>query len=802
MVTIQVQEKMPIMSGQSFNFKANKRISSKASFTNNIINIPNFSGDFNIKKELNDQLEDSNTSSTLLYQYIYNQILTKNNDIDYIGIFTKKISLENEIQSLQEKESISVYDIVICWNDFLNKIRDLYVSLFMINKWDRDMGNHCISKYIHTTFIKNILLNENIQINLYESMSNNLADCKSQIILMTKLIFNQYSDDTDYGVNGLEIQFWSGYINYIDNKLDTTIDKTVDYNYITSLIEKFNAYIETISILKEIDSSVKHYSKFHNFNFMKVMNMMTMTKILLSFDNFVNRISSNKILMAHVLNNNCDFIKSMYNICKMIDFFDSDQEKALEKIDLFRDYIGVNCQNLYPNCSSDTNFGIACFIDMFRAIIMRLISNYLLILSTKIKSKSGIMEIFNNYYNIMNTMNIIQDDDQLQQNLLLKDIMKILNNIENIEIIFSRYIDNCIIDIVDEYNSSMTQNTNDITFYNSAKYKQLKIRLGLVKQFNNKDIFFVAYKRMMSERLLEDRTRLLLELELVEVFSTMFTGEFIHTIFTMLNDIKISDNITKEVKNVAFHISDEKHRDLFQNNVNFRIMTGSKWDNNISHHMKEFETNYNVPDYANMYLRAYSAFYKSKFNNRNLSWLHTASKMTVTIDDKFDVIGYLPQIYMLLCFNEQECFSTNDICRKINIDRNKGKILLDSLESSSIINSTHINSDISLYYMNNEFKSDKIVDLCQHLNNVIKDNEKTIKEDKKKAVEVKVHAVDAQIVNIVKKNNVDSDQLYQTVVKQLEYLFPVKRDLFENRALKLIEKEYIQHVNNLYQYIP
>jgi cullin 1 len=306
----------------------------------------------------------------------------------------------------------------------------------------------------------------------------------------------------------------------------------------------------------------------------------------------------------------------------------------------------------------------------------------------------------------------------------------------------------------------------------------------LFKYIEDKDVFQTFYTTKLSKRLIHgvsasDES----EASMISKLKEACGFEYTNKLQRMFTDMSLSKDLTDSFKNRM----EQNHDDV---DISFSIMVlGTNfWPLNPPGH--EFVIPAEIlPTYDR-----FQKYYQMKHSGRKLTWLWNYSKnelRTNYLNQKYILMTSSFQMAVLLQYNESDTLSLSELATATAIPTELLMQVLALLVKAKIL----INEETDQYDLNPGFKSKKI---RVNLNLPIKAETKAESTDVLKTVdEDRKYVIQATIVRIMKARKTMKNQpLIQEVISQISQRFAPKIPDIKKAIDTLLEKEYIERVDN------
>lgn len=313
--------------------------------------------------------------------------------------------------------------------------------------------------------------------------------------------------------------------------------------------------------------------------------------------------------------------------------------------------------------------------------------------------------------------------------------------------------------------------------------------VGIFSYLTDKDIFSEFYRKLLSKRLLLQRSESIdSEKDMIGKLKLRCGAQYTSKLEGMINDMGQAVAHQKEFEDFL----QASGTDL---GVDFHVqtLTTGFWP---TYSMDEVK----IPPNLDRCLDSFSAYYntKSSHNNRKLRWIHKLGNLTITgqfTKRKIDVVVSTLQAAILLLFNEYKELTIEAIIKHTNLEPDNVKRQLRSMVSGKfkILKKTpetgyNIKHTLSV---NKNFthaqRKIRIPNAAARTSNKERQAAvKTVQEDRR-------HAIEASIVRIMKaRKTLEHRQLIVEVSQHLfQYFKPDPRQI-KKRIEDLISREYLE----------
>lgn len=265
----------------------------------------------------------------------------------------------------------------------------------------------------------------------------------------------------------------------------------------------------------------------------------------------------------------------------------------------------------------------------------------------------------------------------------------------------------------------------------------------LFRYLQSKDAVELAYKRLLSKRLLQNRTiSINLEKEIVKRFKNECGAQFTSRFEGMFKDFEASPDL-----NIAFKSSSQFKEALIDFNVT--VVSGGIWPH-------PDDVLVNLPVEISTAQENFASFYGIKFNGRHLSWNNNMGYCIIKANfpqGMKELQVSIPQAIVLSAFNGIDKLSVSEIMSLTNLTFDAVKKTLASLSSSrhQILNKEDPNDKISkadVFAYNSGFTS-RLVRIRLNSFTQTKVSEEKAPINPQQSDDMQ-HRIDAAIIRIIK----------------------------------------------------
>lgn len=404
-----------------------------------------------------------------------------------------------------------------------------------------------------------------------------------------------------------------------------------------------------------------------------------------------------------------------------------------------------------------------------------------------------VIKIYNYYQSLLSAVDLdiftFESQDNSSLNLIHEVIGKYLNQdaVQTCEFITLH---------LDTYAKS-TEDKRDI---NSVK-ESLEECVKIFKLISEKDLFESFHKKLMSKRLLHQRSSLKLEKWLVKQIKNEMGNFFTSKLDGMLGDINRSTTLS--------HFFKPEENTLPNCAFTSQILTMTSWPFQTANVLDE---NVILPPQMDRYKEQFEVFYNKKYNDRTLRWAHHLGFMEIGFQFKNGYHEISMPIYgaiVFLLFENHDELTTEEILNLTNMPEQELQRQLISLSlapKSRVLKKKPLSKTISpqdTFSINYGFTSPTQKVRLQTIANVSSKSESQAGQDsleKERVIEV-----NAAIVRILKSCKKSAhDKLFQEVSEALRDRFSLTQSTFKKSIANLVNKEYLQRDSedtNIYHYI-
>lgn len=379
--------------------------------------------------------------------------------------------------------------------------------------------------------------------------------------------------------------------------------------------------------------------------------------------------------------------------------------------------------------------------------------------------KTSIVDI----YNFIDAITSCCYDDRLI-NITNSIILPILTNIDILKEILS-YVDKLIVDMKDGNDSKIR---NYIT---------------LICKSDQNYIFNTFYKKFAEERMLNRKTNLNYELELLNILPSTEV-KLKQDITNMVKDMEKTDfNVSSYSRlRVTNHQSNKLKYDI--NKLNPVFLRYHTWESSMEY------TNYKIPDELRIYTYICEKVY-GKEDHKHISWWNH-DRGTAVIDLKikgnnYELYGSIIQLSILITIIKEKRITAKKLANDLNINYSLLSKLLNGLMSIKLVSRSEGNRcDPELeFWINPEFSYDhKKISLIS----LIELKDATTND-------MKLQMCKATLVsNLKKSKRLDIDDLKTDIIPKL--YFELTDNIFNMSISALIRDGFIKYDGNCLVYVP
>lgn len=360
--------------------------------------------------------------------------------------------------------------------------------------------------------------------------------------------------------------------------------------------------------------------------------------------------------------------------------------------------------------------------------------------------------------------------------------------------------------------------SNDITKNEKKQLIDIIIDdIYMCKKIGNTDVFLMLYHEYLQKRLIGRYSNPDVESKLLEILYINNNKSNIMMEYC-INDIKGSEFINREFKNIVLAFDSGKYSQQLQNIYNRDITTFNILRKNVWTLFNERERIYE-PDLIKMHLDIFKKFYTSYFNerfnkysDRSIEYNYDMSTvdMELSINDaKYNLHMNLLQASILGHINDNKCLSALELAETMNIQLKDINTEINSLLYSKIItrDSKYRNDDIEIvFFINPKFSAEHTdINLIEIMKTIkdYQDNKSNNDDDIYLNTQIKVMITD--IISNDDNKSVNHNILYDTLVLDMNEHNDMKikhmimnEIIYENIILQMICSNIITKNNDNY----
>ncbi|KYR00662.1 cullin A [Tieghemostelium lacteum] len=337
---------------------------------------------------------------------------------------------------------------------------------------------------------------------------------------------------------------------------------------------------------------------------------------------------------------------------------------------------------------------------------------------------------------------------------------------------------------------------------NNPEESEMEQLLGdvmtIFKYIEDKDVFQDFYSKMLAKRLIHGTsTSEDLEGTMIGKLKSTCGYEYTSKLQRMFTDISLSRDLLERFNS---HIEQNGNGVTLGMDFSVMVLATGSWP------LQPPNTNFSIPKELQVCEQLFQNFYQHQYSGRKLNWLHHLSKGELktkylpTSKKGYTLQCSTYQIGVLLQFNSYDTLSTEEIQESTQLIDSVLKVTLTSLTKSKILlaDPPLEEDDISKstsFSLNKQFKNKKNkifinVPVLTQVKEEIDSIHKTVEEDRKLQIQ-------AAIVRIMKtRKQLNHQNLLSEVIQQLQTRFNPKVNIIKKCIDMLIEKEYLQRVEN------
>lgn len=312
----------------------------------------------------------------------------------------------------------------------------------------------------------------------------------------------------------------------------------------------------------------------------------------------------------------------------------------------------------------------------------------------------------------------------------------------------------------------------------------------------DKDVFQTFYAKMLAKRLIHGSSASeYLESQMINKLKQNCGFEYTSKLARMFSDISVSKELLEKFDNSR---QKQKGSDI---DFNIMVLATGSWP------LQPPTTGFSIPKELASLEKRFRKFYLQEYSGRKLNWLHQLSKAEIRA--KFNPeskTSYLLQSStyqagILLQFNDQHQLSFDDLQVATQLTDPILRTTLLSLVRTNVLLAAP-NEDLGrthTFTVNTQFKNKRARVM---INIAVRDTQKKESQETQKEVEEDRRLqIQAAIVRIMKmRKTLQHNQLMNEVVSQLQTRFRPKVSAIKKCIDILIEKEYLERVENKKDY--
>lgn len=406
-----------------------------------------------------------------------------------------------------------------------------------------------------------------------------------------------------------------------------------------------------------------------------------------------------------------------------------------------------------------------------------------------------VIGIYNYYQSLLSTVDLNVFTFEGQDNSSLNVIHEVIGNY-----LKEDAVQTC--EFITLHLDMYAKSTEDKRDINNVK-ESLEDCVKLFKLISEKDVFENFYKKLMSKRLLHQRSSIKLEKWLVKQIKSEMGNFFTSKLDGMLRDISSSTGLS--------HFFKPQENTLPNCIFTSQILTMTSWPFQTANILDE---NVILPPQMHHYKEQFEVFYNKKYNDRTLRWAHHLGFMEIGFQFKNGYYEISMPIYgaiIFLLFEQYEELTAERILDLTNMPEQELQRQLISLSlapKSRILKKKPLSKTISpqdTFSINYGFTSPTQKVRLQTIANVTTKSEAQSQVGQDSLEKERVVEVNAAIVRIIKSCKKSThDQLFQRVFDTLKDRFTLSQSTFKKSIANLLNKEYLQRDSedtNIYHYI-
>lgn len=348
---------------------------------------------------------------------------------------------------------------------------------------------------------------------------------------------------------------------------------------------------------------------------------------------------------------------------------------------------------------------------------------------------------------------------------------------------------------------------------NPEEQEILEILNDVMYIFNyieDKDIFQTFYSKMLAKRLIHGTSSSdHLEMQMINKLKQHCGFEYTSKLGRMFSDITVSKELLENLQS-----SEEYQKESGGIDFNVMVLATGSWPLQLP------SSNFSIPKELASLKAIFTKFYHGRYSGRKLNWLHQLSKGELKAkfrnDSKSSYILQCStyQMGILLQFNDAQEMTMKDIQIATQLTDSTLKNTLTSLIKTKVLvivnneeksNNNDENEDhkeidkMTRFRVNESFKNKRAriminIPIREVQKKETTDTQKVIEEDRRLQIQ-------AAIVRIMKmRKKAPHVQLMTEVISQLQTRFKPKVSAIKKCIDILIEKEYLERVENQKDY--
>ena len=353
-----------------------------------------------------------------------------------------------------------------------------------------------------------------------------------------------------------------------------------------------------------------------------------------------------------------------------------------------------------------------------------------------------------------------------------------------------------VIEIINKKIMELTKNSNVSVEQNERDIKYIRNLITVSPELCNKNIFMVLYKKALTVRL-KQNSNPDIESEFLKSLDPQNDIDSYIKMKNQINDVRLNKQHNMIYRKISVDNGSSekyKHFDISQfdrEKVNIHVCRSYDWE------YENVDTeNYKLPLDLSIYLDIFNAYYKDRFNERQLSWLYDDSHGVVEFltDKLYNVKMNLLQLSVFYSINET-AKSALELSNELKINLQKLGIVLNSLLLSKLIHRSQGSSDNPniKFSVNEEFKYNEnnfsIVGIYEKVKK-LSENKESVEDTSNLPSETVLRA--KILANVISEKSVNKDKLIDSINNYFKinipskYLDKVIKDLTEsNDRIKL-----------------